>query len=952
MATSTNSVPQGEFGHGGASTAVHPHGTGTVKRLRRFGTGCLSGQVKVQTQRIHGKHVRPGQLVAQQIGLGAEDSGIAPNVPSYLELYELSMNSDLQDDNIHTDLVLNGVFSTSGPVDAIYRLFVDADRNANTGASTAGFSGIDKEVRIHVIGDASRAPLAVSGIVIDYLHGGRVAPLPTAPTLLEHGEWDAGSSDQTESQISFDIPKSLLNLSADDVPVHVVSANAAGVQDTMSLEFDADFYQDEPDLKLTQAAAFVGDAVPFSILRLTPKTAFTLTLGDQQVLSGTTDAVGGYSGRFRVPSGSVGDFFLTAQDATGAFAFNTLQIVPRSPNIINNGTIELGITDMGNLNVPGTIPSEETRTTLTGLRYLLTNSEVAAPGDPAEGWGVADALSRVTGFADLGEGSSNVKVLNFTSTSSTAVSQVQIGNTFQVTHDYHPLANTPNLYEVTVTIDNISSAAVDLRYRRVLDWDVEPTAFDEFVTVVTKANGVRAKNVLFTSDNGFASANPLDPAFSILFTGDAVNSGPTDHGVDFDFDFGKMAGGQSVTFNLYYGAAGNTQDAIAALKQVDAEAYSLAQPNTPGGPAVGTPNSFIMAFNRIGGAPIFGHPDTDGDGVPDELDNAPTVPNPDQKDSDLDGIGDAEQTPDARFGTAAILEAGLVGDTNIKPLTTLVADQPTLLDRVVEEVQFRVQNGLTNSAAQLTRDFVAGLADIGLLPPTEMDTFMAAVLAEVGVTAIPTSPPTTTTSPESSGSAASPLRFDISRLANSASQSSPEAAAAPPVPEAVETPTPLVASLIALVPNVHLIDGGEEETPMPYADGATDSDLPLSPPGNPPDGKPTRRMPEATARLEAEPFPSAPVQQATADPGAVDLLFAGQELQDSPQQADHMASGAPLVTSECESGDAGYGPAALVQLAFVLANPRLPEVCPSETEREGSPSSHESGGKLLLAWQG
>jgi hypothetical protein len=50
MATSTNSVPQGEFGRGGASTAVHPHGTGTVKRLRRFGTGCLSGQVKVQTQ--------------------------------------------------------------------------------------------------------------------------------------------------------------------------------------------------------------------------------------------------------------------------------------------------------------------------------------------------------------------------------------------------------------------------------------------------------------------------------------------------------------------------------------------------------------------------------------------------------------------------------------------------------------------------------------------------------------------------------------------------------------------------------------------------------------------------------------------------------------------------------------------------------------------------------------
>jgi len=34
-------------------------------------------------------------------------------------------------------------------------------------------------------------------------------------------------------------------------------------------------------------------------------------------------------------------------------------------------------------------------------------------------------------------------------------------------------------------------------------------------------------------------------------------------------------------------------------------------------------------------------PDSDGDGIPDAIDNCPTVPNPDQADGDHDGIGDA-----------------------------------------------------------------------------------------------------------------------------------------------------------------------------------------------------------------------------------------------------------------------------------------------------------------------
>ncbi len=43
-------------------------------------------------------------------------------------------------------------------------------------------------------------------------------------------------------------------------------------------------------------------------------------------------------------------------------------------------------------------------------------------------------------------------------------------------------------------------------------------------------------------------------------------------------------------------------------------------------------------------AALVPHPDADGDGVEDVLDNCPDVANPDQADADGDGIGDACDT--------------------------------------------------------------------------------------------------------------------------------------------------------------------------------------------------------------------------------------------------------------------------------------------------------------------
>jgi len=63
----------------------------------------------------------------------------------------------------------------------------------------------------------------------------------------------------------------------------------------------------------------------------------------------------------------------------------------------------------------------------------------------------------------------------------------------------------PTCLKPTVTIENISDDVVDVRYRRVMDWDIPPTEFSEFVTI----GGLPATAVTSSDDNGFSDANPL-----------------------------------------------------------------------------------------------------------------------------------------------------------------------------------------------------------------------------------------------------------------------------------------------------------------------------------------------------------------------------------------------------------------------------------------------------------
>lgn len=254
--------------------------------------------------------------------------------------------------------------------------------------------------------------------------------------------------------------------------------------------------------------------------------------------------------------------------------------------VISNGTVTLGVDDLGFALHSG-----------VGLRYEPTGAEVLWIGCLCEGWGAADAVTGLQGWASIHNGGVfNVLPVSFASTPTTAVSITTVGAILNVTHDYHPTPLTPFLYEIDVTIENISGAPVDLRYTRDQDWDVVPTPFLEFVTI--QGTGA-TPSVLYADNNGFQTPGPLLGRSSLGAVGDFVDFGPRDHGSLFDLGFGLVPPGASVKFTTYYGAAGTEADALAALAAVGATVYSLGQPSGAGGPDLGVPNTFIYAYRPI-----------------------------------------------------------------------------------------------------------------------------------------------------------------------------------------------------------------------------------------------------------------------------------------------------------------------------------------------------------------
>lgn len=297
---------------------------------------------------------------------------------------------------------------------------------------------------------------------------------------------------------------------------------------------------------------------------------------------------------------------------------------PTCAAVIESNSIRLGIDAEGSLINCG-----------AGLQYKKfgTWTEVLNYGTLVDAFGASAKIGVggtdfYGGASSASPGISNLDPATIQFTTETAKTTVKAAKTtvkvtgqpLKITHNFKPSTDTDDLYEITVTYKNThaTDSLTDLRYRRVMDFDVpEPVVFDECISIFhTSPKFLEyAHNNPFTSDNdprsnqslnslsGFASCIPGTNNCPQA-PGPNMDFGPYDQGAFFNFHFAgfTIPPGGTFEFNIYYGASANKAAADAAVSAVGATtaayAFNPGDANSCSNSDGSNPAVFIFAFSE------------------------------------------------------------------------------------------------------------------------------------------------------------------------------------------------------------------------------------------------------------------------------------------------------------------------------------------------------------------
>ncbi|MEA3190420.1 MAG: thrombospondin 2/3/4/5 [Thermoplasmata archaeon] len=286
--------------------------------------------------------------------------------------------------------------------------------------------------------------------------------------------------------------------------------------------------------------------------------------------------------------------------------------------ILDNGSVQLGVGDYGDLGVAGDVmsPGGTCRSSVSGggcgtdvvaLRDTLTQLEGVADYCVCEGWGLSyrppGAATATVGWAQSGTapGTAGVVPTAFVASATKALVEARVGD-LRITHDF-TTTSEPTVFQATVTIENVGSLRLgDIRYRRTVDFDAEPSPQNEVVTISPLAGfPIELRCMSFdpfvqadpTTPYGFLS--PPSPGSACGGGGGTV--GPGEYGAMLEIrsrrytsplSLSTLDPGEKARFKLFYGAASQPGALAPAFTNLGVQVQAIAFAQIPDATGTGS----------------------------------------------------------------------------------------------------------------------------------------------------------------------------------------------------------------------------------------------------------------------------------------------------------------------------------------------------------------------------